>query len=97
MGTIVGSRSRNKGSASELMAKDRGKQYPGVRGKVVDFIGHKFGEGRLYIHVRFQDKTEICWQLDCALTLREADLSDWKSGNFRKIKTFARNEQDEEL
>ena len=97
MGTIVASRSRNKGSAGEQMAKERGKQYPGVRGKVVDFIGHKFGEGRLYIHVRFQDKTEICWQLDCALTLREVDLSDWRSGNFKRIKTFARNEKDEEL
>jgi len=97
MGTIVASRPRNKGNVGELTAKDRGKQYPGVRGKVVDFIGHKFGEGRLYIHVRFQDRTEVCWQLDCALTLREADLSDWRTGNFRKIKTFVRNEQDEEL
>lgn len=73
------------------------KQYPGVRGKIVDFVDHKFTEGRLYISVRFQDKTEICWHLDCALTLREVNLSDWRTGNLRKIKTFTRNEQDKEL
>ena len=40
----------------------RGKQYPGVHGKVVDFVDHGWGEGMLYIHVRFMDKTEVCWR-----------------------------------
>jgi hypothetical protein len=75
------------------MTQKLGKKYPGVRGKVVDFVDHKFAEGRLYIHVRFHDNTEICWQVDCALTLREVDLSDWRDGNFKKIKTFTRNER----
>jgi hypothetical protein len=98
METTVAFQSKRRGSVGDLMAQKSGKQkYPGVRGKLVDFIGHKFAEGRLYIHVRFQDKTEICWEVECVLTLREADLSDWTGGNFKRIKSFARDEKDEEL
>ncbi len=96
MGTTVAFQSTNEGSVNELMGQKLGKKYPGVKGKVVDFIDHKFTEGRLYIHVRFLDKSEICWQVDCVLTLREADLSDWRGGNFKKLKMFARNERDDE-
>lgn len=79
------------------MAHKIGKKYPGVNGKVVEFAEHSFAEGRLFIRVRFQDKTELCWQIDCALTLRMADLSDWKTGNWKHLKTFVKNEQDGEL
>jgi hypothetical protein len=40
------------------MAYKRGKRYPEVEGKVVEFAEHSFAEGRLFIRVRFQDKTE---------------------------------------
>ena len=79
------------------MAHESGKKYPGVKGKVVEFAEHSFAEGRLYIRVRFQDKTELGWEVDCALTLRVADLSNWKTGNWKHIKTFVKNEQDREL
>jgi hypothetical protein len=72
-------------------------RYHGVKGKVVEFAEHNFSEGRLYIRVRFEDKTELCWQVDCALTLREVDLSNWKTGDFKHIRTFARNKKDKEL
>ena len=70
----------------------RGKQYPGVHGKAVDFIDHGWGEGALYIHVRFMDKTEVCWQLTAHLTIKVANLSDWKRGQFDHIWTFLSNE-----
>jgi hypothetical protein len=54
----------------------RGKQYPGVRGKVVDWVEHKFDEGTLYIHVRFRDKTELTYTLGCRLVIEEAVLGD---------------------
>jgi hypothetical protein len=73
-----------------------GRRYPGVKGKVVEFAGHAFAEGRLYVHVRFQDKTELCWEVDCALTLRAADLSAWKTGSLRRLKVFVQNENDSE-
>jgi hypothetical protein len=54
------------------------------------------GEGVLYIHVRFIDKTEVCWQVAAHLTIKEADLSDWKRGEFGHIRTFVYNETDSE-
>jgi hypothetical protein len=69
-----------------------GKQYPGVHGKVVDWAEHVFEEGMLYVRVRFTDKTELCWTLQTAHVLREADLSDWKTGDYKQLKLYAENE-----
>ncbi len=58
-----------------------GRRYPGLRGKVVDWVEHKFEEGLLYLHIRFTDKTELCWRIATRMTIEDADLSDWKSGD----------------
>ena len=71
MSITDGARTKDNRNVGELMVHKRRKRYPGVRGKVVDFIDHNFAEGRLYIRVRFQDETEICWQVECAQILRE--------------------------
>jgi hypothetical protein len=70
----------------------QGKQYPGIKGKVVDFAGHAFEEGTLYIRVRFADKTELCWRITSSTLIEEADLSDWKTGDFRQIRVFVEAE-----
>jgi hypothetical protein len=70
---IQASRNTEKGRTT-LMRKQKptsptapiyvpGRRYPGLRGKVVDWVEHKFEEGLLYIHVRFVDKTELCWRI----------------------------------
>ena len=69
-----------------------GKQYPRVHGKVVDWVEHKFEEGTLYLHVRFVDKTELCWQIETVTVIREADLADWKTGDFKRLKMYVKNE-----
>ena len=61
-----------------------GSRYPGVHGKTVDWAEHVFEEGMLYVRVRFADKTELCWVLQTAHIILEADLSDWKTGNFKQ-------------
>jgi len=66
----------------------QGEQYPGIKGKVVDFADHAFEEGLLYIRVRFTDKTELCWRITSSTLIEEADLSDWKTGDFRQICVF---------
>jgi hypothetical protein len=71
-----------------------GRQYRSLHGKVVDWVEHKFEEGLLYIHVRFVDKTELCWRIATRMTIEEGDLSDLKSGDFKQIRVFARNERD---
>ena len=68
-------------------------KYPGLRGKVVDWVEHTFEEGRLYINVRFTDHTELCWQVAATLTIEQGDLSDWKSGDFKQLGVFVRNER----
>jgi hypothetical protein len=71
----------------------RGRQYPDVRGKVVDWVEHEFEEGTLYIHVRFQDRTELTYTLGCRLFIEEAVLGDLSTGNFKTIREFVFNEQ----
>jgi hypothetical protein len=44
------------------------------------------------VRVRFTDKTELCWTLQTAHVLIEADLSDWKTGDFKQLKLYAENE-----
>jgi hypothetical protein len=69
------------------------RRYSGLSGKVVDWVEHRFEEGLLYIHVRFIDKTELCWRIATRMTIEEADLSDWKSGDFEQLRAFVRNER----
>jgi hypothetical protein len=71
-----------------------GKQYPGVHGKVVDWAEHIFEEGNLYLRVQFADQTELCWSLQTAHVIVEADLADWRSGDFKQLAVYARNESD---
>lgn len=66
------------------------RQYPGVKGKIVDWIAHKFEEGRLYIHIRFRDKTEVTFTLGSSLQIRAADLSDISTGDFKLIREYFR-------
>ena len=69
-----------------------GNRYPGVHGKVVDWADHGFAEGILYIRIRFADRTEMCWRVVSSIVIEEADLSDWKTGDFKPVKVFVQNE-----
>ena len=69
------------------------RKYPGLRGKVVDWVEHTFADGRLYLNVRFTDHTELCWQITTGLTIEQGDLSDWMSGDFAQLGVFVRNER----
>jgi hypothetical protein len=48
----------------------------------------------LFVRVRFTDKTELCWTLQTAHVIMEADLSDWKTGNFKQLKQYVEYESD---
>lgn len=71
-----------------------GHQYRGLQGKVVDWVEHKFEEGLLYLHVRFTDKTELCWRISTRMAIEEADLSSWKSGDFEQLCGSISSERD---
>lgn len=86
--------SRRSAVAKDVPTRFRGKQYPGIRGKVVDFAEHNFEEGNLYIHVRFSDMTELCWTIRTATFVDEADLCDWSTGDGKRLAVFAEGESD---
>lgn len=70
----------------------RGKKYPGLYGKVVDWVEHEFTEGSLYIHVRFQDTTELTYVVGNRLSIEEAVLGDVSTGNYRVVRKFVSKE-----
>lgn len=70
------------------------RRYRGLHGKVVDWVEHKFEEGLLYLHIRFTDRTELCWRIATRMTIGEGDLSDWNSGDFEQARVFVRNERE---
>ena len=71
-----------------------GIQYRGLQGKVVQWVEHSFEDGVLYIHVRFRDNTKLCWRISTRMTIEEADLADWTTGDFKHLRVFVRNERD---
>jgi len=66
---------------SKKLQPDLGSEFPGLKGKVVHYVHSSFEEDRLYIHVRFIDRTELCFWLSSRIVIEEATLSDWKTGN----------------
>jgi len=71
-----------------------GHQYRALKEKVIDWVEHEFEEGLLYIHIRFTDKTELCWRITTRMTIERSDLADWTSGDFKQLAVFVRNERD---
>jgi hypothetical protein len=66
---------------SKKPKRERGSAFPGLKGKVVDWVETSFEEDRLYIHVRFDDRTELTFWLSSRIVIEEATLSDWKTGD----------------
>jgi hypothetical protein len=92
---LGGAVTKRKGVAHDLAARlDRARVYRGLRRKVVEQVEHEFEEGVLFLHIRFTDKTELCWQISTRLIIEKADLTDWKTGDFKQLKVFVRNERD---
>ena len=65
-----------------------GRRYPGVQGKVVDYISHSIDDGTLYVNVCFTDKTLFSLRFACDIFIVVADMSDWKTGNYEMIRGY---------
>ena len=78
-----------KVSKKRLVQIESGGEFPGLKGKVVKRVEIGKGEDHdLYIHVRFRDETELCFWLTSRIVIEEADLGDWKSGDFIQKRAF---------
>jgi hypothetical protein len=84
---------KQKPTSPDSRSLTPGRRYPGLHGKVVDWVEHRFEEGFLYLHVRFTDKTELCWRISTRMTIEEADLSNWKSGDFDQLCVFVSDDR----
>ena len=69
-----------------------GENFPGLRGKVVESISVKEAEemdkGGKYIHIRFEDKTELTFWMTARAVVEEAELGSWETGNFVPHRLF---------
>ena len=63
-----------------------GRRYPGVNGKVVDYISHSIDDGTLCVNVCFKDKTLFSLRFACDMVIVSADISDWKTGDYEMIR-----------
>jgi len=78
-------------TAQKSDVPERGRLYPGVKGKIVDWIEYQFEEEMLYIHIRFVDQTEVAFTLGSRLKIIEADLTDWKTGDGVIKRTYVQS------
>ncbi len=65
-----------------------GRRYPGVQGKVVDYISHSIDDGTLCVNVCFKDKTLFSFRFVCDMSIVSADISDWKNGDYEMIREY---------
>jgi hypothetical protein len=68
--------------------RSSGRRYPGVQGKVVDYISHSIDDGTLCVNVCFMDKTLFSLRFACDIVIVMADMSDWKTGNYEMIREY---------
>lgn len=68
--------------------RSAGRRYPGVQGKVVDFISHSIDDGTLCMNVCFKDKTLFSLRFACDMSIVSADISDWKTGDYEMIREY---------
>jgi len=66
------------------------RRYKEVHGKRVDWISHAVEESSMYFTVRFTDKTAFHLQVTPELAADRIQLSDWKTGNDRILRTYYR-------
>jgi hypothetical protein len=64
------------------------RRYPGLQGKVLDYVSHSIDDGTLCVNVCFSDKTLFSLRFACDISIVSADLSDWKTGNYEMIREY---------
>src|ERR1700727_3781827 len=63
-------------------------RYRELHGKIVDWISYSFGDGSLYVSIRFMDKTDFSLRFSPKILTESIDLSDMSTGNFEMIRRY---------
>jgi hypothetical protein len=75
-------------ATQEARLRSAGRRYPGVQGKIVDYISHSIDDGTLCVNVCFKDKTLFSLRFACDISIVSADISDWKTGDYEMIREY---------
>lgn len=80
---------KRKGAAAQTTrSRYTARRYPGLQGKVVDYVSHSIDDGTLCVNICFNDKTLFSLRFACDISIVGADLSDWKTGNYEMIHEY---------
>jgi hypothetical protein len=69
------------------------KRYPGVEGKIVDYVQTHNEQDTLYFQVHFTDKTFLGISVVPYIRVHSADLYDASTGDYEVLKDFVRAER----
>lgn len=75
-------------AAQTARSRYTARRYPGLQGKVVDYVSHSIDDGTLCVNVCFNDKTLFSLRFACDISIVGADLSDWTTGNYEMIHEY---------
>ena len=67
-----------------------GKRFPGVEGKIIQFIETTTEQQFIYVRIRFTDKTALTFVLTSDVVLHHAALFDEGTGNLEILKEFVK-------
>ena len=59
-----------------------------IHGKIVDWVSYSFGDGSLYVSIRFMDKTDFSLQFSPKILTVSIDLSDMSTGDLEMIRRY---------
>jgi hypothetical protein len=54
----------------------------------VDCISHSIDDGTVCVNVCFTDKTLFSLRFACEMLIVSADISDWKTGDYKMIREY---------
>jgi len=66
------------------------KRYPGVEGKIVEYVQTYNEQDTLYFHVHFTDKTFIGISVVPYVRVHSADFYDASTGDYEVLKDYIR-------
>ena len=54
----------------------------------MDCISHSIDDGTVCVNVCFTDKTLFSLRFACEMLIVSADISDWKTGDYKMIREY---------
>ena len=76
-----------KGKSSTKTRTRKRPSFPEVKGKIVDSVEVHTNDAGIAIGIMFDDREYLCFDVEASMTVT-ADLSDWKTQNYKPLKRW---------